>query len=58
MALLLHAVLVPKEMGSEQLPKSTIAALGKMPGSQGNHDQTAKPRQYFVNVARSGSTQL
>ena len=25
-----------KEIGSEQIPKSTIAALGKMPGSEGN----------------------
>ena len=24
-----------KEIGSEQIPKSTIAALGKMPGSEG-----------------------
>ena len=46
-----------KEIGSEQIPKSTIAALGKMPGSEGNHGQTAKHRQYCVNVA-SGSTQL
>ena len=28
---------VSKEIGSEQIPKSTIAALGKMPGSEGNH---------------------
>ena len=35
---------VTKEIGSEQIPKSTIdiAALGKMPGSEGNHGQTAK----------------
>ena len=37
---------VSKEIGSEQ--KSTIAALGKMPGSEGNHGQTAKHRQYCV----------
>ena len=50
---------VSKEIGSEQIPKSTLAALGKMPGSEGNHDgQTAKHRQYCVNVARLGSTQL
>ena len=47
-----------KEIGSEQIPKSTIAAFGKMPGSEGNHGQTAKHRQYCVNVARLGSTQL
>ena len=40
------------EIGSEQVPKSTIAALGKMPGSEGNHGQTARHRQYCVNVAR------
>ena len=45
---------VSKEIGSEQIPKSTIAALGKMPGSEGNHGQTAKHRQYCVNVARLG----
>ena len=48
---------VSKEIGLEQIPKSTIAALGKMPGS-GNHGQTAKHRQYSVNVAGLGSTQL
>ena len=47
-----------KEIGSEQIPKSTIAALGKMPGSEGNHGQTAKHRQYCMNVGRLGSTQL
>ena len=47
---------VSKEIGSEQIPKSTIAVLGKMPGSEGN--QTAKHRQYCVNVAGLGSTQL
>ena len=47
-----------KEIGSVQLPKSMIAALGKMPGSEGNHDQTAKHRQYCANVARLGSMQL
>ena len=26
---------VSKEIGSEQIPNSTIAALGKMPGSEG-----------------------
>ena len=26
-----------KEIGSEQIPKSTIAALGVIPGSEGNH---------------------
>ena len=36
---------VSKEIGSEQTPKSTIAALGKMPGSEGNHGQTAKHRR-------------
>ena len=36
----------------------TIAVLGKVPGSEGNHGQTAKHRQYCVNVARLGSTQL
>ena len=49
---------VSKEIRSEQIPKSTIAALGKMPGSEGNHGQTAKHRQCCVNVARLGSTQL
>ena len=49
---------VSKEIGSEQIPKSTIAALGKMPGSEGNYGQTAKHRQYCVNVARLKSTQL
>ena len=43
-------LLVPKEIGSEQTSKSTIAALGKMPGSEGNHGQTAKHRQYCVNA--------
>ena len=47
-----------KEIGSEQTPKSTIAALGKMPRSEGKHGQTARHRQYCVNVARLGSTQL
>ena len=47
-----------KEIGSEQIPKSTIVAVGKVPGSEGNHGQTAKHRQYCVNVARLGSTQL
>ena len=38
-----HAIVWPnillgsKEIGSEQIPKSTIAVLGKMPGSEGNH---------------------
>ena len=41
---------VSKEIGSEQIPKSTIAALGKMPGSEGNHGQTAKHRQYCAFV--------
>ena len=49
---------VSKEIGSEQISKSTIAALGKMPGSEGNQGQTAKHRQYSVNVARLGSIQL
>ena len=31
---------VSKEIGSEQIPKSTIAALGKLPGSEGNHGST------------------
>ena len=35
---------VSKEIGSEQIPKSTIAAL--MPGSESNYGQTAKHRQY------------
>ena len=43
----IHCFVVSKEIGSEQIPKSTIAALGKMPGSGGNHDQTAKHRQYL-----------
>ena len=47
---------VSKEIRSEQIPKSTIAAL--MPGSESNYGQTAKHRQYCVNVARLGSTQL
>ena len=55
---LFAAHIVSKEIGSEQIPKSTIAALGKMPGSEGNHGQTAKHMQYCVNVARLGSTQL
>ena len=50
--------IVSKEIGSEQIPKSTIAALGKMPGSEGNHGQTAKHRQYCVNVARLGFNSL
>ena len=45
-----------KEIGSEQIPKSTIVALGKVPGSEGDHGQTAKHRQYCVSVARLGST--
>ena len=49
---------VSKEIGSEQIPKSTISVLGKMPVSEGNHGQTARHRQYCVNVARLGSTQL
>ena len=32
--------IVSKEIGSERIPKSTIAALGKMPKSEGKHDQT------------------
>ena len=57
-AMLARFTTVPKEIGSEQIPKSTIAVLGKMPGSEGNHGQTAKHRQYCVNVGRLGSTQL
>ena len=43
--------IVLKEIGSGQIPKSMIAVLGKMPGSDGNHGQTAEHRQYFVSVA-------
>ena len=42
---------VTKEIGSEQIPKSMTVALGKTPGSDGNHGQTAEHRQYFVSVA-------
>ena len=55
---ILLLLLLSKEIGSEQILKSTIVALGKMPGSKGNHGQTAKHRQYCVNVAGLGSTQL
>ena len=41
---------VSKEIGSEQIPKSTIAALGKMPRSEGNHGQTAK--HTFLTVVK------
>ena len=41
---------VSKEIGSEQIPKSTIAALGKMAGSEGNHCQTARHRQCLCCV--------
>ena len=41
-----------------EIPKSTIAALRKMPGSEGKHGQTAKHRQFCVNGARLGSVQL
>ena len=40
-------------IGLEQIPKSMIAALGKMPGSEGNQGQTAKHTKYCVHVARS-----
>ena len=43
--------IVPKAIGSGQIPKIMIVALGKMPGSDGNHGQTAEHRQYFVRVA-------
>ena len=43
-----------KEIGSEQIPKSTIAVLGKVLRSEGNHGQTAKYRQYCMTVARQG----
>ena len=33
------------KIGSEQLPKSTIAAFGKMPVSEGKHGQTAQHTQ-------------
>ena len=53
---MLMMIVLSKEIGSEQISMSTIAALGKMPGSEGNHGQTAKHRQYCVNVAGLGST--
>ena len=42
-----------KDIGSQQIPKSTIVALaiGTMPGSEGDHAQTAELRQYFVGLA-------
>ena len=39
---------VPRETGSEQIPKSMTVALGKTPGADGNHGQTAEHRQYSV----------
>ena len=44
-----------KNFGSEQVSKSVNVALGKMPGSEGNHGQTAEHRQYFVSVAGWGA---
>ena len=55
---MLEQVNVSKEIGSEQIPKSMIAALGTMPGSEGNYGQATKHMQYCVSVARLGSTQL
>ena len=34
-----------KDFGLEQITKSTIVALGTMPGSEGNHGQTAEHMQ-------------
>ena len=39
---------VPKEIGSEQIPKTTIAALGKMPGSEGNHGSSLLQLRFYV----------
>ena len=33
------------QMLSEQIPKTTVAVLGKLPGSEGNHGQTSEHRQ-------------